>query len=83
MGTPVQIDNPDKNNTQHPAISGELWQQTTYRPRGPMADIDYDLEPYRTVTGRGRAGGANSKPRDDFETAREAQRATAEREILF
>jgi len=78
----VPIDNPDKNTTEHPATSGEYWYEVSSRNRGPMASIDYDEEPYRTVTS-GHARAANSKPRDDRETAHALQARTLDREQLF
>jgi len=81
-GTPVRIDNPNKNNTEHPAISGEYWHDTVYRPRGPVAEIDYDLEPYRTVP-QGHAGASMSKPQDDLDSALTAQLRTQDRTQLI
>ena len=78
----VSIENPEKNNTEHPAISGQLWQSVRSRNKGPVADIDYDLEPYRVIPG-GYKGATKSKPADDLEAARWLQEKTEERTILF
>jgi len=81
-GTPVSIDNPDKNSTAHPAIVGEYWYDTKYRGRGAPAAVDYDEEPFRVRSGN-ETGATKSKPRDDRETALIQAERTEDREILF
>jgi hypothetical protein len=76
-GTPLPIDNPNKQDTQHPAISGTLLQ-TSRLNRGPVAEVDYDLEPF-TVRRANDSGGSKSKPADDLATNIQAARARAAR----
>lgn len=80
-GTPVSVDNPDKNNTAHPAISGLVWHDVKSRNRGAPAVIDYDEEPFRVRSGN-EAGATKSKPRDDRETALIQAERTEAREVL-
>jgi len=80
---PVQIDNPDKNDQEHPALSGALWQRVHHRQRsGRFRDVDYDLEPFQ-VRRANETKGSMSKPRDDLETAMAATDAHARRRGLW
>ena len=81
-GTPVAVDNPNKNNTEHPAISGEYWHNAKGRNSGAPAPVDYDEEPFRVRSGN-ETGATKAKPRDDRETALIQAERTEEREILI
>lgn len=80
-GTPVPIDNPNKNDTEHPAIAGTLWQHSYVTTRSSVAEIDYDLEPYTTYSAN-ESHANKSKPASDLRDAQDAETRYEARKAL-
>lgn len=67
---------PLSNNEQqygHPAVTGMYYKRKWMRVRGPVAEVDYELEPFRVFRGN-EVGGAKSKPTSDLQDYLESRR---------
>lgn len=64
-GTPVPLSN-NEEQYGHPAVTGLYYKRKWVRTRGPVAEVNYELEPYR-VSGPSETGGAKSKPKSDLQ----------------
>lgn len=70
----------DHETFLHPGLTGRVFRTERTTVKGPMREVDYELEPYETRT-QLETGATKNKPRDDLDAAVEVRTKYVERQL--